>query len=69
VRQSTIKKGGKGGVPVFHKGRDGLAIDSLLDTPSPKQPQTTQPSHIAANQDCQPKHPRPQQHTLAHNAE
>jgi filamentous hemagglutinin family protein len=69
VRQSTIKKGGKGGVPVFHKGRDGLAIDSLLDTPSPKQAQTTQPSHMAANQDCQPKHPRPQQHTLAHNAE
>lgn len=60
ARQSTIKNLGKGGVPLFNKGKDGYTIDRLLAKTPNTQTQTKQVPHTKlASQDCQSKPTQP----------
>lgn len=56
AKQSTIKNLGKGGVPLFNKGKDGYTIDRLLAKEPNQQPQTNQVAIThTAQQDCRNK--------------
>ncbi|SJM92907.1 filamentous hemagglutinin N-terminal domain-containing protein [Crenothrix polyspora] len=56
ARQSTIKKLGKGGIPLFNKGQDGYTIDRLLAKTPNKNAQAKHPSQLAtADNDCLPR--------------
>lgn len=56
VRNSTFKKLGKGGVPMFNKGQDGYTIDNLLDVAPHDAANTQQSANLPSQkQDCKPK--------------
>lgn len=56
MRHSSLKKLGKGGVPMFNKGQDSYTIDHLLDTETQDTANTQHASQVPnEKRDCKPK--------------